>query len=84
MDELQEQVKIGLIMRAISAMSWRKRSSQKRQKEIYDRRVTGGRFSKGGRVWLHSPAVPRGKSPKFHKPWKGPFTVVKVLSDVTY
>ncbi len=37
----------------------------------------------GELVWLHSPAVPRGKAAKFHCPWKGPYRVVKVLSDVT-
>ena len=38
----------------------------------------------GDRVWLHSPTVPRGRSPKLHQPRTGPFVVVKVLSDVTY
>ncbi len=29
-------------------------------------------------------AVPRGRTPKLHRPWKGPYVVVKALSDVTY
>ena len=35
-------------------------------------------------MWLHNTAVPKGKSKKFHKPWEGPFRVVKKMSDVTY
>ena len=38
----------------------------------------------GDTVWLYSPAVSKGRTPKFHRPWKGPYRVVKVLSDVTY
>ena len=60
------------------------KAAQKRQKDRYDRQVSGGRYQVGDRVWLHSPAVPRGRSPKLHRPWTGPFVVIKVLSDVTY
>ena len=35
-------------------------------------------------VWLHCPAVPRGRSKKLHRPWKGPFRILKKLSNVTY
>ena len=41
------------------------------------RAKTQGRpFQKGDLVWLHSPATPRGRSRKLHKPWTGPFCVV--------
>ncbi len=60
------------------------RSVQQRQKEIYDHYVMGRRFNVGDRVWLHSPVVGRGKWRKFHKQWRGPFRVVKALSDITY
>ena len=60
------------------------RAAQKWQKDRYDRRASGGRYEVGDRVWLHSPAVPRGRSPKLHRPWTGPFVVIKVLSEVTY
>lgn len=30
------------------------------------------------------PAVPRDRSPNLHRPWRRPFVVIKVLSDVTY
>ena len=58
--------------------------SHSRQKEFYDRRVHGAPFTVGEYVWLHTPVVKTGQSRKFHKPWSGPYTVVKKLSDVTY
>ena len=60
------------------------RVDQCRQKDIYDRRVAGPSYACGDRVWLHSPAVPKGRSKKLHRPWQGPFTVTKVLSDVIF
>ena len=58
--------------------------SQKYQKQYYDRRAVGGRYQVGDLVWLYSPAVPKGRAAKFHRPWKGPYQVTQVLSDVTY
>ena len=43
-----------------------------RQKANYDRFTWENTFENGSLVWLHCPAVPRGKSPKFHRPWQGP------------
>ena len=54
-----------------------------RQKEIYDKKVHGKPFEEGELVWVHIPVRP-GASRKLHKPWSGPFKVVKKLSDVTY
>lgn len=59
-------------------------SAHLRQKEQYDRRCHGAPFEEGERVWLHVPATKRGKCRKFHRPWVGPFQVIKRLSDVTY
>ena len=59
-------------------------AQQRRQKYLCDRRAGGLPFNVGDRVWLHCPAVPRGRSYKFHQPWQGPFVVLKALSDVTY
>ena len=57
---------------------------QKRQKEVYDRHLEGSPYQVGDSVWLHCPAIPRGRSRKFHRPWQGPFEVIKVISDVVY
>jgi len=56
----------------------------KRQKELYDQKAHGKPHNKGDRVWLYNAATPKGKTKKFHKPWSGPYTIVKRLSDATY
>ena len=35
-------------------------------------------------VFLHCPAIPRGLSRKFHKPWQGPRRVVKIIGPTVY
>ena len=57
---------------------------QRRQKALYDKTAKGHPFKVGDLVWLHCPAVPRGKSPKLHCYWQGPYKVVKPLGDVLY
>ena len=44
----------------------------------------GEPFKKGDLVWLHGPAVTRGRSKKLHQPWNGPFWVVCKLSDLPH
>ena len=88
-DPVQEHTKYAIDLRsrlekAFESVREHTKAVQKRQKDRYDRRVSGGRYQVGDRVWLHSPAIPRGRSPKLHRPWTGPFVVIKVLSDVTY
>ena len=58
--------------------------AHKRQKDYYDCRTRGKRFNQGESVWLHTPVLEKGVSPKFHEPWTKPFKVKKQLSDVTY
>ena len=55
-----------------------------RQKELYNKSSNGDPFKVGDMVWLHCPAVPRGKSPKLHCFWQGPYRIHKVVSDVLY
>ena len=43
--------------------------AHKRQKDYYDRRMSGLQFSTGDSVWLWSPVVENGVAPKFHEPW---------------
>ena len=47
----------------------------------YNAKSQGKPFSVGDMVWLHNPAVPRGKSRKLHRPWTGSFWIVTKLSD---
>ena len=58
--------------------------AHKLQKDYYDCRTRGKRFKQGESVWLHTPILEKGVSPKFHELWTGPFKVKKQRSDVTY
>ena len=55
----------------------------RRQKEIYDQKAHGKSYEKGDLVWLYNAVVTKRKS-RFHKPWTGPFRVVKKISEVIY
>ena len=44
----------------------------------------GPRYKPGDSFWLHSSVNPKGLSPKLSSPWKGPYTIVQCLNDVTY
>ena len=57
---------------------------QRQQKEVYDQRLEGSPYQVGDLVWLHCPAVPRGRSHKLHRPWQGPFEVIKGITNVVY
>ena len=54
------------------------------QKTLYDEKLHGKPYRPGDWVWLHSPVIPRGSCRKLHRPWKGPYTIVKKISDSTY
>ena len=58
--------------------------AHKRQKDYYDRRMSGIRFAPDDLVWLWSPVLEKGVAPKFYEPWTGPYMVTKRLSDITY
>ena len=51
---------------------------QCRQKTLYDRKVAGAPYCIGDLVWL------QGSFRKLHCPWKGPYRIIKVITDVTY
>jgi hypothetical protein len=53
-------------------------------KRRYDRKsdVTG--YQAGDAVYLYSPHVKRGLSPKLARKWHGPFKVIERLTDVVY
>lgn len=76
-NRLQQQLR-----QAYSAVREHPSAEQSRQKRLYDRSVYGPKYEVGDEVWLHSPAVPKGCCNKFHRPWQGPLTVVKVMDMV--
>jgi len=46
-------------------------------KTNYDQRIHGEHFKVGDLVYLHNPAIPKGRSRKLYCSWTGPFTIVK-------
>ena len=54
------------------------------QRQLYDRRVHGQPHQVGDLVWLHTTVLARGNTKKLHHPWKGPYLVLKRLTDSTY
>ena len=50
--------------------------AQQKQKPYYDKKANPLELQLGDSVWVHNPAVPQGMSPKFHKPWTGPYRVI--------
>ena len=57
-----------------------------KEEELYNRFQSrhGPPLQEGEKVWLFTPAVPRGDSRKLHRPWTGPYKVLKKLSEVNY
>ena len=55
------------------------------QKRAYDHRASAPfSFSCGDAVWYYNPTIKKGVCQKLTCPWKGPFAIVRKLSDVTY
>ena len=54
------------------------------QKEHYDQHCSGVPFAVGDLVWLRDTVIMPGVSRKFHWPWKGPYSVIKRVSDTVY
>ncbi|XP_062515865.1 uncharacterized protein LOC134191281 [Corticium candelabrum] len=56
--------------------------AQHRQANVFNQRnKETKKFREGDYVWLYSPAVKRGLSPKLSKPYTGPFKILKLHSD---
>ena len=51
--------------------------AQSKQKQFRDRDANARPLVPGDRVMLFTPQLRRGRSSKFHKPWSGPFRVLR-------
>ena len=54
---------------------------QQRQKRTYDKPASSRQYEVGQLVFLHSPVIPAGKSPKLHNPWTGPHILRTILDN---
>ena len=57
---------------------------QRRQKRLYDIKLKGKPYNVGDKVWLYVYTRKIGLTPKLQSHWKGPFQVVKRISDAVY
>ena len=58
--------------------------TQKRYKQVHDRKAKDQSFQVGHKVLMTDPAVPVGLVPKLYPPYKGPFTVMDCGPSNTY
>jgi hypothetical protein len=58
--------------------------SARRQKNLYDRKISGNSIKTGDFVWLQNPTRTKGLSPKLQAKWTGPYLVITRLSDLVY
>lgn len=60
------------------------KTEQERQKVYYDRRHRDFRFKSGDEVLVWFPKLLRDNTTKFSRPYKGPFSVIRQLTPVSY
>ncbi len=52
---------------------------------LQDRQKAHGKaYAQNDLVWVHSKVIPQCVSRKLHRPWKGPYRILKQLSDSVY
>ena len=56
-------------------------SAQQRNKQRYDKTSCEPDFRPTNKVWLYSTKVPKGKAPKLHRKWVGPYYISMVNSE---
>jgi len=59
-------------------------NEMQRQKRIHDKRTNYETFKEGDKVLVYFPVKKVGMSPRLVSFWRGPYTVIRKLSDVVY
>ena len=60
------------------------RIAQYQQRAYEHQNVAQRQFNMGDAVWYHNNSVRKGRCKKLTNPWKGPYIVIKRISDVVY
>ena len=60
------------------------KQAARRYKDYYDSKTSGAPYKVGEKVWLFNPSIRSNLSKKLSRPWRGPYTVIKALSDSVY
>lgn len=55
-----------------------------RQKHYHDKKLNWGQFKENDGVYVYFPSTKSGQSPKFTSYWRGPYRIIRKMSDVTY
>ena len=58
------------------------KDARRHREDYFNRRTTDRAFRVGEQVLVKFPKIPIGVYSKFYKIWRGPYTVVKVLSQL--
>ena len=72
---------LNLAYKLIAKANWKSHQNNKR---LYKHRAKVRDFKENDLVYLYNPAQKTGLTRKFHKPWTGPFKIVKKISDLNY
>lgn len=65
-----------------SAARQNQNNSRTRQAKYHNKRAHSTQYSVGDAVWLQNEAITG--HPKFHRPWKGPYSVIEILPPLNY
>ena len=60
------------------------RSEMVRQKRYHDEKLSWEEFKEGDSVYIYFPTKKLGHSPKFTSHWRGPYNILRRLSNLTY
>ena len=55
-----------------------------RMKERYNLLQNAESLEEGAAVWFFNPRRKKGLTPKFNRPWEGPYVIVKKINDLVY
>ena len=83
MHQFVQQKRVDM-QRAHEAARFHHQAAQQRRNDLYNSKLHGPRYKPGDNVWLQNSVIPEGLSPKISYPWKGPYTILQCLNDVTY
>ncbi|GLV33385.1 uncharacterized protein CBL_20131 [Carabus blaptoides fortunei] len=70
--------------KAHETMRERLNAAHQRQKAYYDKKVKFINYAVGDTIWLHQSTPRIGESSKLHRPWTGPYRIIKDMGMNTF
>jgi len=59
-------------------------AASRRQKGLYDQRFQANFYRMGKKVWLYNHNSKKGRNPKLHTLWEGPWEITKQVTDAVH